>query len=95
MRYLNILHDAGVQYVFAGHLHQNSEGTDGSLTMITTGPVGKPLGTATSGMRVISVEERGLCSQYFGLGNLPNQIDAKAFDTCASSEKEGARATKE
>jgi 3',5'-cyclic AMP phosphodiesterase CpdA len=95
MRYLKILEDAGVQYVFAGHFHQNSEGRDGSLTMVTTGPVGKPLGTATSGMRVISVGEHDLCSQYFGLRNLPNQIDRKAFGTCASSGTEGARAAKE
>jgi predicted phosphodiesterase len=94
-RYLKILEDAGVQYVFAGHLHQNSEGRDGSLTMVTTGPVGKPLGTATSGIRVIDIGEHGLCNQYFGLGNLPNRIDAKALGTCASSETEGARAAKE
>ena len=90
MRYLKILEDAGVQYDFAGHFHRNSEGRDGSFTMVTTGPVGKPLGTATSGMRVIGVGEHGLYSQYFGLGNLPNHIDVKSLGRCASLGTEGA-----
>jgi hypothetical protein len=84
MRYLKILEDAGVQYDFAGHYHRNSEGKDGSLTMITTGPVGKPLGTASSGMRVVLLGQDNLCNQYFGLGNLPNQVDAKSMDACPS-----------
>jgi serine/threonine-protein phosphatase CPPED1 len=73
-RYLKILEDAGVHYVFAGHLHQNSEGIAGNLHMITTGPVGKPLGDATSGFRIVVVGDEKLCDHYYGLGNLPNQV---------------------
>jgi len=83
-RYLAILDGGGVRYNFAGHLHQNSEGREGFLTMVTTGPVGKPLGNASSGLRVIAIGEHGLCNQYFGLGNLPNQIDVKSFPACES-----------
>jgi 3',5'-cyclic AMP phosphodiesterase CpdA len=89
-RYLKILKDAGVQYAFAGHLHQNAEGKDGSFEMVTTGPVGKPLGDATSGIRVIAVGEQGLCNHYYGLGNIPNQVDLKSFATCAPSS-DGAK----
>ena len=74
-RYLKILEDAGVHYVFAGHLHQNSEGIVGKLHMVTTGPVGKPLGDATSGFRIVVVGSEKLCDHYYGLGNLPNQVN--------------------
>jgi serine/threonine-protein phosphatase CPPED1 len=81
-RYLKILKESGVQYDFAGHFHQNSLGKDGAFEMVTTGPIGKPLGDAVSGIRIVSVSERGLCHRYYGLGNLPNQIEVKAFAVC-------------
>jgi hypothetical protein len=81
-RYLKILQDAGVHSVFAGHLHQSSEGTAGALRMVTTGPVGKPLGNAASGFRVVVVQYDKLCDHYYGLGNLPNQIDLTAASAC-------------
>ncbi|HTF65639.1 MAG TPA: metallophosphoesterase [Edaphobacter sp.] len=87
-RYLKILKESGVQYDFAGHLHQNSIGKDGGLEMVTTAPIGKPLGDATSGIRIVSVSERGLCHRYYGLGNLPNQIDVKAFAVCTRDSSE-------
>jgi 3',5'-cyclic AMP phosphodiesterase CpdA len=81
--YLKILKTSGVQYDFAGHLHQNSVGKDGAFEMVTTGPIGKPLGDAISGLRIVSISEHGFCHRYFGLGNLPNQIDAKEFVGCS------------
>jgi serine/threonine-protein phosphatase CPPED1 len=81
-RYLKILADAGVHSVFAGHLHQNSEGSVGALRMVTTGPVGKPLGDATSGFRIVVVGQDKLCDHYYGLGNLPNQVDLSAAAAC-------------
>ena len=42
--YLSLLESHGVHYVFAGHLHANAHGTYRSLKMITSGPVGMPLG---------------------------------------------------
>ena len=44
-------------------------------TCITTGPVGKPLGPDPSGIRVVMVRECTMESQYYGLGNIPNQVD--------------------
>jgi 3',5'-cyclic AMP phosphodiesterase CpdA len=52
-RYLKILKESGVQYDFAGHLHQNSLGKDGAFEMVTAGPIGKPLGDAVSGIRIL------------------------------------------
>ena len=37
-RYLRLLHEYGVQQVFAGHYHRNELGHDGDLEMVTSGP---------------------------------------------------------
>ena len=81
-RYLKILQDAGVRYVFAGHLHQNAEGRAGALEMVTSGPVGKPLGDAESGFRIVVVGRDTVCDRYYGFGNMPNDIDLRAPSIC-------------
>jgi serine/threonine-protein phosphatase CPPED1 len=70
---LEAFHGAGVQHIFAGHYHRNAHGVDGDLEMITTGPVGMPLGGARSGVRVVWVSNRELKHEYFEFGALPNQ----------------------
>jgi hypothetical protein len=76
-RYLDLLKRSGVRYVFAGHLHRNSSGESGPLHMITTGPVGKPLGNGASGFRVIRIDSSGLKEQFFDFAHLPNQLEEK------------------
>jgi 3',5'-cyclic AMP phosphodiesterase CpdA len=71
--YLDILKGAGVRYVFAGHYHRNALGRDGDLEMITSGPVGQPLGTDPSGVRIVTVKDSGLEHRYYTLGNIPNR----------------------
>jgi 3',5'-cyclic AMP phosphodiesterase CpdA len=74
--YLKLFHDAGVKYIFAGHLHNNSPARDGDLEMVTTGPIGKPLGQGShSGMRVVMVKVTGITHQFYELGDLPTSID--------------------
>jgi len=73
-RYLDLLKASGVRYVFAGHYHRNAFGKDGALEMITNGPVGRLLGNDPSGMRVVTVRETRLESQYYGLGSIPNRV---------------------
>jgi 3',5'-cyclic AMP phosphodiesterase CpdA len=76
-RYLDWYRLAGVQAVMAGHYHRNALARDRGLEMITTGPVGMPLGEGTqSGMRVVIVSDAGLKHRYYALGELPNKIDA-------------------
>jgi 3',5'-cyclic AMP phosphodiesterase CpdA len=70
-RYLNLLRSAGVQYVFAGHYHRNALGRDAGLEMVTTGPVGRPLGDDPSGLRIVSVTPHGLSHQYYALDQVP------------------------
>lgn len=71
---LKLLSDAGVRYVFAGHYHRNALGHDGTLEMVTTGPVGKPLGTDPSGFRVVIVTRDSVIHRYYPLDSLPNRI---------------------
>jgi len=70
-RYLKLMHEYGVQHVFAGHYHRNEWGKDGDLEMVTTGPVGMPLGGARSGIRVVTVDEKGVNNKYYDFGELP------------------------
>jgi len=77
-KYLDLLVKYGVHNVFAGHYHRNASGQTDSLRMVTTGPVGKPLGPDPSGIRVVIVRESAMESQYYGLGNIPNQVDLSA-----------------
>jgi hypothetical protein len=42
--------------VFAGHLHKNAIGGDHDFTIITAGPVGKPLEKDPSGFRIVTMQ---------------------------------------
>jgi predicted phosphodiesterase len=70
-RYLGILHEYGVRQVFAGHYHRNAWGLDGDLEMVTSGPVGMPLGGGKSGIRVVTVADSGVTHTYYDFGELP------------------------
>lgn len=72
--YLDLLERAGVKYVFAGHYHRNASGTDGPLTEIVTGAVGKPLGGSLSGFRIVTAEGPDLQSTWYCFGGIPNTI---------------------
>jgi 3',5'-cyclic AMP phosphodiesterase CpdA len=73
-RYLDLLKSSGVRYVFAGHYHRNAFGRDGALEMITSGPVGRPLGADPSGLRIVTVKDDILEHVYYGMGQIPNQF---------------------
>ena len=63
------------KYIFAGHLHNNSPARDGDLEMVTTGPIGKPLGEgARSGMRVVIVKPEAIEHRFYELSEIPNAI---------------------
>jgi 3',5'-cyclic AMP phosphodiesterase CpdA len=73
-RYLDLLKSSGVRYVFAGHYHRNAYGRDGELEMITSGPVGRPLGADPSGIRIVTVRDNALEHTYYGMGLIPTQF---------------------
>src|SRR5436190_10998404 len=70
-RYLKLMHENGVRVVFAGHYHRNEWGKDGDLEMVTTGPVGMPLNGAKSGLRVVTVDDKGVTHKFYEFGELP------------------------
>ena len=73
--YIDLLKQYGVKYVFAGHLHKNATGTDGDFTIVTTGPVGKPLGKDPSGFRIVTLKGTEISYPYYSLDSIPNSIN--------------------
>jgi len=67
--------EAGVSHVFAGHYHRNAFGRDGALEMVTTGPVGRPLGEDESGFRLVHVRAEGIEHEYIPLGRIPTLLE--------------------
>ena len=61
--------------VFAGHLHRNSEAAAGTLQVIATSAVGKPLGKDPSGFRVVKVYADRIEHAYYALDAVPERID--------------------
>ena len=74
-RYFALFHKYGVNYAFCGHYHRNALARDGALEIVTTGPVGKPLGKDESGIRVAIVREDRIEHRYYQFGEIPNRID--------------------
>jgi len=76
-RYFALFHKYGVNYAFCGHYHRNALARDGKLEIVTTGPVGKPLGKDESGIRVAIVRDDRIEHRYYQFGEIPNRIDLK------------------
>ena len=72
--YLNLFRDHGVKYVFAGHYHRNAFGRAGDLEMVTTGPVGRPLGKDPSGFRIVVLDDNSLHHTYYSLDSIPDFV---------------------
>lgn len=75
--YLELFKTYGIKQVFAGHYHRNAYGKFGQMEMITTGPVGRPLGADSSGFRIINVKGKIVDHTYFALDSLPVQLKYK------------------
>lgn len=73
--YMAMFREFGVRYLFCGHYHRNAEAKDGEIENVTSGPVGKPLGGAKSGIRVAIVRDDRIEHRYFELGDLPVAIE--------------------
>jgi 3',5'-cyclic AMP phosphodiesterase CpdA len=73
-RYLKLLHDNGVRYVFTGHLHYNVAARDAEIEEVISGPVGMPLQDGKSGLRIVNVSPQGVTHKFFHFGELPETI---------------------
>jgi 3',5'-cyclic AMP phosphodiesterase CpdA len=74
-KYIHLFQSYGVKYIFAGHLHKNAIGHAKDIEMITTGPVGKPLGKDPSGFRIVNVNGGTLTHRYYALDSLPSKTE--------------------
>ncbi len=73
-KYLDLFNSNKVEVVFSGHYHNNSLSKYGNLQLVTTSALGKPLGIAPSGMRIVKVYSDRIEHEYFGLDELPDTI---------------------
>ena len=77
-RYLDLFRSAGVKTLMSGHYHRNAVASAGDIQVITTGPVGMPLGQGTqSGVRVAIVNDSGITHRFYALGELPTRIELR------------------
>jgi 3',5'-cyclic AMP phosphodiesterase CpdA len=74
--FLEIFRKAKVRAVFAGHLHEGAHARVDGLEMVTSAPVGKPLGKEPSGLRVVWVFADHLEHRYYPLDRVPLSIPA-------------------
>jgi 3',5'-cyclic AMP phosphodiesterase CpdA len=74
-KYLDLLENAGVRSVFAGHYHRNGGGADGPLREWIVGATGLPIRPALSGFRIVMVNGDKLDSRWYCLAGLPNELD--------------------
>ncbi|MCA1760980.1 MAG: hypothetical protein LC658_14535 [Bacteroidales bacterium] len=63
-----------VNTVFSGHYHNNALNSYNGVELVTTSAVGKPLGKAPSGFRIIKVGNNGVSHEYYGLEELPENL---------------------
>jgi 3',5'-cyclic AMP phosphodiesterase CpdA len=77
--YLDLFREHGVRYLFSGHYHRNAIARYRGMELITTGPVGKPLGEGRSGLRTAIVRDGGIEHHYFDFGALPETVNVEVL----------------
>ena len=65
--YMQLFKEHGVKMIFAGHYHNNAQAQYEDIEMITTSAVGKQLGKAKSGYRLVTVYKDSIVHRYIGL----------------------------
>ena len=66
-RMLDLITEYEVDFVFTGHLHKNNYKKLGSTELVSTGPVGFPIGNDPSGIRHVRVNGDFLTHEYSAL----------------------------
>ena len=64
---IDLITEYDVSAVFTGHLHRNNYQKIGNTELVSTGPVGFPLGEDPSGIRHVRVDDNSLTHEYLGL----------------------------
>ena len=68
---LDLFETHRVSAVFSGHWHKCHYLNHKDIQMVTTGPVGYPLGDDPSGFRIIKISQNRVEHQYYGLDQIP------------------------
>ena len=61
---IDLITEYDVSAVFTGHLHKNNYQKLGGTELVSTGPVGFPIGNAPSGIRHVQLTEHSLTHKY-------------------------------
>lgn len=69
--YFELFAQEGVKAYFNGHLHSNAEASFDGIMAVTTSALGRPLGDAPSGMRVITVKDGAVSHEYLPVDAAP------------------------
>lgn len=72
--YFNLFNEYRVTAVFSGHLHNNAASSSGETEMVVTSAVGRPLGDAPSGIRIIKVYKDRIEHTYYSLDQVPDKV---------------------
>ena len=73
-KYLDLFSDNKVEAIFSGHLHNNATPLYGKIQLVTTSALGRPLGSAPSGLRIVKVFNDRIEHQYYGLDEVPEKV---------------------
>jgi len=73
-KYLSFFEELSVDAIFNGHHHKNALNSYGDIQLVTTSALGKPLGDAPSGIRIVKIFSDRIKHEYFGLDELPNSV---------------------
>ena len=66
-KYFQLFVEQNVDAIFSGHLHDNAEASYNDILMITTNAVGRSLGKAKTGMRIITISKDKLEYNFISL----------------------------
>lgn len=73
MRYLSLFERGKVSAFFAGHFHNNAEGVYHDIPIVTTSAVGRQLGEASPGVRIITVKNGHVAHRYYDISDIPSR----------------------
>ena len=73
-KYLHLFEAHAVEAVFNGHHHNNGLASYDEVQLVTTSAIGKQLGDAPSGMRIVKIYSDKIEHEYFGLEELPESL---------------------
>lgn len=73
-KYLSLFAANKVDAIFSGHLHNNAITSFGKIQLVVSSAVGKPLGNAPSGLRIVKVYNDSIESNFYGLDEIPDSI---------------------